>query len=197
MSRLHPTRPMPDLVRALAALGTAVGPTLWAPVLAWTALVLLAEAILWRSRFAPSVGLWARGSLLAVLPALLILPPLVAPWVPSFAAPGALAPEATAQPLAMGAVVLSPEAASGAVPVADIALGAGVALAFLMVSWPSSSYAEASSGFAESDARSRKRTPQPSTRHAPFPAAWACAGPSASLPHRVSPARSRWAGAVP
>ena len=33
----------------------------------------------------------------------------------------------------MGAVVLSPEAASGAVSVADIALGAGIALAFLMV----------------------------------------------------------------
>ena len=125
-------RQMPDLARTLADLGAAIGPMLWAPALAWTALVLLAEAILWRSRFSPSVGLWARGSLLAVLPALLILPPLLAPWVPSFAATEALAPVAMASPLAIGAAAVSPEAASGAVSPAEFALGVGVVLAILL-----------------------------------------------------------------
>lgn len=71
----------------LADLGAVAGPALWAPVLMWSAIALVVEAGTRRTRPSASVSLWARGATLALLPALAIVPPLLAPFVPSLAVP--------------------------------------------------------------------------------------------------------------
>ena len=67
----------------LADLGAASLSTLWLPILAWTALAVAAEASLRLSRASARLGLGVRGALLAALPALLVVPSVLARWVPS------------------------------------------------------------------------------------------------------------------
>ena len=122
----------------LADLGAASWAALWLPVLAWTALALVAEAGLRLGRAGDRLGLSVRGALLAALPGLLVAPPILARWVPSLrpdaALPPALPPAASAAPPSVDpAAVLSSVPPVTAVPVTvpsaaepfvDLALGA-------------------------------------------------------------------------
>lgn len=130
---------MPEFVTLLADLGASVGGGLWRALFAWTGLALLAEALLWRGRFSPTVGLWTRGSVLASLPSLLVVPPLLAPWVPSLMSPVAHTPEALPAPLALEASSAGSEAASGVNSLGDaiagsaFLVGGGASLVALVV----------------------------------------------------------------
>lgn len=113
----------------LAHLGAASWAALWIPVFAWTALALAAEGGLRWGRASARLGLGVRGALLALLPALVVLPPVLAGWVPSLTSPPDAVPNATptatlAAPLA-DAVSSVPAfaAAPPSVPVGEIALG--------------------------------------------------------------------------
>ena len=115
---------MPDLSSALAQLGAVASSALWAPVLAWTALALALDVGLRLVRPSATVGLWVRGALLAVLPALLVLPPLLAPWVPSLQPTPAparsvdAAPALDLQPVAHEPLPLEPPGVSTDLPMA-------------------------------------------------------------------------------
>ena len=76
---------MTEPLAHLAAFGTTVWAVLAAPVLTWTAVALAVEALARVARPSASVSLWARSAALALLPALVVLPPVLAPLVPSLA----------------------------------------------------------------------------------------------------------------
>ena len=126
---------MADALYTLAKWGAASWPAFWLPVLAWTGLALAVEAALRLRRPAARLGLRVRGALLALLPALLVAPPVLARWVPSVW----LSPSASAgPPPAPGAVALPINAAArdalltAAPPepsVVDVTLGLAAVLA--------------------------------------------------------------------
>ena len=97
----------------LAGLGAASLVALWLPVLAWAALVVAAEASLRLGRASARLGLGVRGALLAVLPGLLVVSPVLARWVPS------LRPAPAGPVLPPGPVVEAP-----ALPVSALSLPA-------------------------------------------------------------------------
>ena len=110
---------MPDLIAQLADLGAAARPALGAPVLMWSAVALAVEFGARLARPSASVGLWARGATLALLPALIACPPLLAPLVPSWTETNlASAPETAG--VAVGAL---PVAAAVEAAGLDVALG--------------------------------------------------------------------------
>ncbi|GAB5536950.1 MAG: hypothetical protein Rubg2KO_31990 [Rubricoccaceae bacterium] len=129
---------MPDLLSLLAELGAVASSAVWLPILAWTLLALLADAVFRLSRPSPSVGLWVRGGLLAALPALLIVPPVLARWMPSIhaAASVSTAPLELTSPassMADALVVSVPtvpvEIAAPSLPMADLLIGLATVLA--------------------------------------------------------------------
>ena len=75
---------MGDLLHTLVTWGAAALPAFWAPVAAWTGIAVIAEVAVRRTEPSPVVSLWARGSVLALLPALVVLPAPLATAVPSF-----------------------------------------------------------------------------------------------------------------
>ena len=77
---------MTEPLSHLAAFGATVWAALAAPVLTWTAVALTVETLARVVRPSASVSLWARGATLALLPALVVLPPVLAPLVPSLLA---------------------------------------------------------------------------------------------------------------
>ena len=109
-------------------------PSLWGPVLIWTALALVAEAALRAASPTPSVGLWVRGGLLAALPAALVASPLFSPWVPSLVPSRAMpAPvHAAASPQSAPSGLAVPALPDGVVSVADVVVGSAVAVAGLL-----------------------------------------------------------------
>ena len=110
----------------VAGLGAGTWEALWLPVLAWTALALAADAGLRRGRASARVGLSVRGALLAALPALVSLPPVLSRWVPS-ARPALVSPGGGAVPsvpVSGASVRRAVEVAVSVSPV-DLALGLG------------------------------------------------------------------------
>ncbi len=117
----------------LADLGAASWPALWLPVLAWTALAVVVEGALRLGRAPARLGLGVRGALLAALPGLLVVPPVLARWVPSaLSQPLLPAPPPVPAALSPGAPSLAPAVPSlppAAVPPVDLALGAATLVA--------------------------------------------------------------------
>ena len=131
-----------DSAVRLADLGAASVGAVWVPVLAWSALALAVDAALRAGRASAPVGLWTRGALVAALPALLVLPPVLSRWVPSLRAAssvaGAAAPPAPAAALARAGWAPTGTAEFGAAPppllgvaLFDVALGVAVLAAAL------------------------------------------------------------------
>ena len=74
---------MSQLLPVLADLGSASVRAFWLPVLAWTGLAVLVEGIVRLARTGASFGQAVRGALVALLPASLVVPRVLARWVPS------------------------------------------------------------------------------------------------------------------
>ncbi len=119
----------------LADLGAASVAALWLPVLAWTALALGAEAALRLGRASARLGLGVRGAVVAALPGLLVVPPVLARWVPSFRPASG---EASALPLVAPGpaatldleALLPPDLAWMDVLIGGATLGAGLVAVF-------------------------------------------------------------------
>ena len=112
----------------LADLGAASWATLWLPILAWTALAAVAEAALRLGRAGDRLGLGVRGALLAALPGLLVVPPVLARWVPSVVSqpplPASLPVPATLPAPDLTLAPAVPPLPPAGAPLADLALGA-------------------------------------------------------------------------
>ncbi|MGB3542040.1 M56 family metallopeptidase [Rubrivirga sp.] len=81
---------MTEILYTLAEIGELSSVTFWTPVLLWTVLVLAVEIVLEKTGPSAAVGSWVRGASLALLPALVALPSLLAPFIPSLVAAPAL-----------------------------------------------------------------------------------------------------------
>ncbi|MEM1054783.1 MAG: M56 family metallopeptidase [Bacteroidota bacterium] len=119
---------MPELVPTLASWGAASVSSLWIPVLAWTGIALAVEAVLRRTDSSPVVGLWARGAMLALLPALLVLPLILAPGIPSLFSVSGTVPVSLV-PLAEGPALDASTAAPASVSPWEVLTGGLVVLA--------------------------------------------------------------------
>ncbi len=95
---------MSSVAQLLADLGAASVSAVWLPILAWTGLAILADGGLRVSRASARLGLGVRGSLVALLPALLVVPPFLAAWVPSLSTPAPVAPVRLSGVLTAGAL---------------------------------------------------------------------------------------------
>ncbi|MEM0961611.1 MAG: M56 family metallopeptidase, partial [Bacteroidota bacterium] len=143
---------MSGALQFLADLGAASTDVIWLPLAAWTLLSILADGALRLGRASASVGLHVRGALVALMPAVLVVPPLLAPWLPSLRSASStappLAPAVAPDPLALssgdalaasGAAaasggVANPSAAASvpAVDGLDLALGMATVAAVLL-----------------------------------------------------------------
>ena len=109
----------------LADLGAGAWTVLWLPVVAWTVLAASVELALRLGRASARVGLGVRGALLAALPGLIAVPPVLARWVPSVRPVQPALPAGTADVQAPSLPIGTPDAtmAVPAPPSVDVALG--------------------------------------------------------------------------